>query len=106
MQRVWDELKKIEAQAEQIQADAQEKARQIVALAHQESDKLIANSKVYGQEESQKLYAQAVEEANQNREDLLKVNEQAAGKLKAQAEKRMDKAVSMVVNAVLEETSA
>jgi vacuolar-type H+-ATPase subunit H len=105
MQRVWDELKKIEAQAEQIQADAQEKAKQIVVLAQQESDKLVANSTVYGKEESQKLYAKAVEEANQNRDELLKVNQQTAEKLKIQAEKRMDKAVSTVVNAVLEETS-
>jgi vacuolar-type H+-ATPase subunit H len=106
MQKVWDELKKIEAQADQIQADAQDKAKKITTLALQESDKLVANSKVYGEEESQKLYAKAVEEANQNRAEQLKANELAAHKLQNQAEKRMDKAVSAVVDVVLEETPA
>lgn len=103
MQKVWDELKKIEAQADQIQAEAQEKAKKITTIAQQESDKLVANSKTYGEEESQKLYAKAVEEANQDRAEKLKANEATAQKLKTQAEKRMDKAVSTVVTAVLEE---
>jgi V/A-type H+/Na+-transporting ATPase subunit G/H len=104
MQKVWDELKKIEAQAERIQAEAQDKAKNITLLAKQESDKLMANSKAYGEEESAQLNAQAVEEANQHRQELLVANEQAAAKLKSQAKKRMDKAVSVVVSAVLEET--
>ena len=104
MQRVWDELKKIEAEAEQIQADAKEKAKNITALSKQESDQLMANSKAYGEEESAKIYNKAVEDANQCRSEMLKANEQEAAKLKSQAEKRMDSAVSAVVAAVLEET--
>ncbi len=103
MQRVWDELKKIEAQADQIQADARQKAKQISALAQQESDRLVANSKTYGEEEAKKLYSNAIEEANQNRAERLRANELAAEKLKSQAQKRMDTAVSAVVAAVLEE---
>ncbi|MDR0372522.1 MAG: hypothetical protein LBI79_03020 [Nitrososphaerota archaeon] len=103
MQKVWDELKKIEAQAEQIQADAQNHAKQIIAFAHQESDTLIAHSKLYGQEESQKLFAQAVEEANQNREELLKNNKKVVSKLKTHAKEHMDKVVLAVVKAILEE---
>jgi vacuolar-type H+-ATPase subunit H len=106
MQKVWDELKKIEAQAEQIQADAQTKAKDITALAKQESDKLLANSKAYGEAESAKIYQQALAEANECRSEMLKANQQEAAKLKRQAEKRMDKAVSAVVSAVLEESSA
>lgn len=106
MQKVWEELKNIEAQAEQIQNDAKDKAKTITAQAQKDAEKLFANSKTYAQEESQKLHAKAIDEANQHRDELLKVNQQAAGKLKAQAEKRMDKAVSAVVNAVLEETPA
>ncbi|MGD6852600.1 MAG: hypothetical protein ACQCN6_11125 [Candidatus Bathyarchaeia archaeon] len=103
MQKVWDELKKIEAQADQIQADAQEKAKKITTLAQQESDKLLSNSKTYGEEEAQKLYNQAIEEANRDRAEKLEANEATAQKLKAQAQKRMDNAVSTVVAAVLEE---
>jgi vacuolar-type H+-ATPase subunit H len=104
MEKVWDELKKIEAQAEQIQNDAQDRAKKMVFLAKQDAEKLVENSKTYAEAESQKLYANAIEEANQERNEHLKANEEAAGNLKLKAEKRMDKAVSLVVNAILEDT--
>ena len=104
MEKVWDELKKIEAQAEQIQNDAQDRAKKMVFLAKQDAEKLVENSKTYAEAESQKLHANAIEEANQERDEHLKTNEEAAGNLKLKAEKRMDKAVSLVVNAILEDT--
>ena len=104
MEKVWDELKKIEAQADQIQKDAQERAKNMVFLAKQDSEKLIENSRIYAEEESKKLFANAIKEANQDRNDRLKANQEAAEKLKEKAEKRMDKAVLAIVNVVLEET--
>jgi vacuolar-type H+-ATPase subunit H len=104
MEKVWDELKKIEAQAEQIQNDAQERAKNMVFLAKQDSEKLIQNSQIYAEQESQKLFANAIKEANLNRDEHLKANQEVAGKLKAKAEKRMEKAVLAVVSVVLEET--
>ncbi len=104
MERVWDELKKIEAQAEQIQNDAQDRANKMVFLAKQDAEKLVENSKTYAEAESQKLYAKALEDANQERDERLKTNEETAGNLKLKAEKHMDEAVSIVVNAVLEDT--
>jgi len=103
MEKVWDELKKIEAQAEQIQNDAQARAKKMVFLAKQDAEKLVENSKTYAEAESQKLYAKAIEKANLERDELLKTNEEAAGNLKLRAEKRMDKAVLLVVNAILED---
>jgi vacuolar-type H+-ATPase subunit H len=104
MEKVWDELKRIEAQAVQIQNDAQERAKKMVFLAKQDSEKFIENGRIYAETESQKLITNAIKEANQNRDELLKSNQEVAGKLKAIAEKRMDKAVLTVVNVVLEET--
>jgi F0F1-type ATP synthase membrane subunit b/b' len=104
MEKVWDELKKIEAQAEQIQNDAQDRAKKMVLLAKQDAEKLVENSKTYAEAESQRLQAKAIEEANQERDENLKVSAEAAENLKLIAEKRMDKAVSAVVNAVLEDT--
>jgi vacuolar-type H+-ATPase subunit H len=104
MEKVWDELKKIEAQAEQIQNDAQERAKKMVLLAKQDAEKLVENSKTYAEAESQKLYAEAIEEANQERDEHLKGNAVAAGNLKLKAEKRMNKAVLVVVNSVLEDS--
>jgi vacuolar-type H+-ATPase subunit H len=103
MEKVWDELKKIEAQAEQIKNDAQERAKKMVFLSKQDAEKLVDNSKTYAEAESQKLYAKAVEDANQERGEHLKANDEAARNLKLKAEKRMDKAVLVVVNAVLED---
>lgn len=104
MQKVWEELKNIEAQAEQIQTDAKDKAKKITTQAQKDAATLQENSKTYGAEESQKRYHAAIDVANKSREDQLATNEKAAAKLKAQAEKRMDSAVATVVKVVLEET--
>jgi vacuolar-type H+-ATPase subunit H len=106
MQKVWEELKKIEAEAEQIQNDAKDKAKKITIQAQKDAETLLANSKTYAEEESQKLYENARGEANKSREERLAANEKIAADLTIQAEKHMDKAVTAVVKAVLEETHA
>jgi vacuolar-type H+-ATPase subunit H len=103
MQKLWEELKSIEAQADQIQSDAKDKAKKLVTQAQKDAEKLLSNSKTYGAEESQKRYLSAIEEANKNREAQLAEKDEVAANLKSQAEKRMDKAVTAVVKAVLEE---
>lgn len=105
MEKVWDELKKIEAQAEQIKNDAQDRAKQMALLSNQDAEKLIENSKTYGEDESQRLHLKTVEEANQDRKEQLKANEETVANLKSKAEKRMDKAVVLVVNAILEDSA-
>jgi vacuolar-type H+-ATPase subunit H len=103
MEKVWEELKKIEAEAEQIRSEAQEKAKDMTTLAQQNGEKLIANSQTYAEEETQHLLKCTVEEATRRRDEQLKANQAAAEKLKAQAEKRMEQAISKVVKAVIEE---
>ena len=49
MEKVWEELKKIELQAEQIRIEAQNRAKEITNLANQEAEKLVANSKAYAE---------------------------------------------------------
>ena len=46
MEKVWVELKKIEAEAEQIRVEAQEKAQSIRALAKREVRKLFPTVKL------------------------------------------------------------
>ena len=104
MERVWEELKKIEAEAEQIRTDSQEQAKKITNQAQQAAEKLAANSTAYGTEEANRLSAIAMDEANLNREEQLKINQSTTGKLKVQAEKKMDLAVSKIVSSVIEET--
>ena len=103
MEKVWKELKKIEAEAEKIRSESQEKAQSMTALAQQNSKKLIANSQAYAEEEGQQLYMITVEEANRKRDERLKANELATEKLKVQAEKHMDAAITKVVNSIIKE---
>lgn len=103
MEKVWDELKKIEAQAQQIQNDAQDKAKKLTQQAKQDGEKLLSNSIIYGEEESQKIHERVTAEANNARQAQLKSNEETAEKLKVQAQKCIDKAVSRIVDSVLEE---
>jgi len=93
MEKVWGELKKIEAEAEQIRSDAQRKAESITALAQKSSEKLIANSQTYAEEEGQQLYASTVEESNRKRDEQLRACQAATEKLREQAVKRMEPAV-------------
>ncbi len=104
MEKVWNELKKIEAQAEQIRSEAQKNAKEITTLAQQEAEKLVANSKNYAEEEAQQLYTRTIEEANRNRDRQLKENDAATEQLFLQAEQRMEKAETTIVKTVLGET--
>jgi vacuolar-type H+-ATPase subunit H len=103
MEKVWEELKKIEAEAEKIRDGAQQKAQGITAQAQQSSEKLIANSQAYAEEEGQQLYAKTIEEANRKRDEQLKANQVATEKLKLQAGKRLEAAVTKAVNAIIKE---
>ncbi len=103
MEKVWEELKKIEAQAEQIRSEAQDKAKNMAVFAQKEAEELLTNSKTYAEMESQQLFQNTTDEANRNREELLKANQAAVDKLKLQAEKHMDTAISRVLDVVIKE---
>lgn len=101
MEKVWDELKKIEAQAEQIRTDAQKTANNIISTAKQDAETLIANSKIYAEKEAQQAHMKGVQEANSKRDEQLKANMLDAEKLKVQAEEHMEPAISKIVKAVI-----
>ncbi|HUJ84013.1 MAG TPA: hypothetical protein VLV84_00225 [Candidatus Acidoferrales bacterium] len=106
MEKVWEELKKIEAEAEKIRSDAQQKSQDITALAQLNSEKLVANSRTYADEEGQQLFVGTVEEANRKRDEQLKANQVVTEKLKVQARKRMELAVNEVVDAIVGEAKS
>jgi vacuolar-type H+-ATPase subunit H len=103
MEKIWDELKKIEAQADLIRGESQDKAKKMTDLATKEAEELMANSTNYADEDAQHLYQITTREANQNRDELLKANLVAADKLRLHAEKHMKPAIEKIVNAVIEE---
>ena len=104
MEKVWDELKKIDAQAEQIRSEAQINAKEIISLAQKESEELLVNGKIYAQQEAQQLYMETVEEANRNGDQQLDANQKATEHLSEQAQKRIEKASATIVAAVIGET--
>ena len=104
MEKVWEELKKIEAQAEQIRSEAQNKAKKMTDLAQKEAEELLANSEIYAEEDAQQLYMNTLREANCSRDELMKENQVAADKLRVQAEKHMKSAITKVVSTVIEES--
>jgi vacuolar-type H+-ATPase subunit H len=106
MEKVWEELKKIENQAEQIRKEAQKKTKEINQLAQQESEKLLANAKTYVEEEVRQLLQSTIEEANKKRQEQLSENQLAADQLKHLALKRMDKAEAALLKAIVGETSS
>ncbi len=104
MERIWQELRKIEAKAEQIRIDAQTKAKDITDFAEQEAEELLANSKTYAQREAQQLQQLNIEEANKNRDMQLKTNDRSLEELERTAQKRIPKAQEAIIAAVLGKT--
>jgi vacuolar-type H+-ATPase subunit E/Vma4 len=103
LEKVWEELKKIDAQAEQIRSEAQTDAKEITGLAQKEAEGLLANSKTYAQQEAQQRYEDAVSKSNLLRDEQLEANQKNIENLGKQAQKRMENASSTIVIAVLGE---
>jgi vacuolar-type H+-ATPase subunit H len=101
MEKLWNELKRVEAEAQRLHAEIEDKTKEITALAKQQADKLDADGKTFGQQEADALIASAVEDANRKRDKQLKENQAAIQKLRAKAQKQMDQASATIVNAVL-----
>ena len=103
MEKVWEELKKIEAHAQEIRSQAQSSAKEITALAQKEAERLVADSEVNAKEEAEQFYTRTVDQANLTRTYQLQKNEAAIEKLGLQAENRMDKATTAIFDVVLGE---
>ena len=105
MEKVWEELKKIEKEAEKIREGAQRMTREITSLAQRNSEKLVENSQTYAEEEGRRLYEGIVKEANFKQNEELKANEVAVERLKEYASSQMDQAVDAVMKAIVKEAS-
>ncbi len=103
MEKVWAELKKIEAQADQIREEAERKSKEISATAEQDAERLLTNSKTYSEEDAQIMQEAATVEAFQNREAELKASQETIDNITQKAKRHIDEAASTVVSAVLGE---
>ncbi len=101
MERVWAELRRIEAQADQIRSEAQTKAKEMVNVAKQEAEQLLATSKTYAEKQGHDLKQREIREANKSRVAKLKASDENLDEVERVARKRMPVAEQAVVDAVL-----
>lgn len=106
MEKVWDELRKIEKEAELMQEEGTRRSKAISEAADKEAEKIISNSKIYANDEAKRLREASVKKANENRESMIKENEAAISRIKVAAKKRNEKAISFVVDQVLGNNSS
>jgi F0F1-type ATP synthase membrane subunit b/b' len=101
MEKVCEELRKIERKAERIRSEALRTSEEIIAVAQGEAEKLFSDSRKRIEEESDELLNNFVREADKEREDALKKNEKAIKELSTTVEKRINEAVKTIFDAVL-----
>lgn len=102
MEKIWEELVKIEEEADLIRSEALDKSKQIIKITRDESEKLISDSETQANEEARELLEAFRASANKEREDALEKNEEFIKELRRSAEKRMDEAVKAILDIVLE----
>jgi F0F1-type ATP synthase membrane subunit b/b' len=88
MEKVWEELKEIESEAEQINSETMEKSQELIAVAKEDAKKLL-------------LVSTYLKDATKERDIALEKNKSSIQELKETVEKNFDKAVDAVFNAVL-----
>lgn len=101
MEKVWSELRRIEDEAASIRSEAQSMSKEIIQVGAEEAEKLVANSKIYADEDARKLRESSVKLANAQRDSLLKTNEEAIARLQRSAKKHMKEAITTIVGCVL-----
>ena len=106
MEKIWEELKKIERGADLIRFEALDKSKEMIKVVGEESEKLISDSKKQANEEAKELLEKSTEAANEERVNALKKNEEFVEDLRKLAEKRMDEAVKMIFDAMLGKTES
>jgi len=104
MEKVWEELRKIEREAERIRSEGLRKSEEIFVIAKEDAEKLVLDSRKHVEEEADELLSRYLEEANKEREDALKKNEDVIKELRITVERRINEAVKMIFDAVLGKT--
>lgn len=101
MEKVWEELRKIESKAEHIHSETLKKSEELITVAKKNAEKLLSVSKKHTEAEANKLLAKSLEESANERAAALEKNEKSIKELRATVEKCLDKAVNTILDAVL-----
>jgi F0F1-type ATP synthase membrane subunit b/b' len=101
MEKVWEELRKIESKAENIHSETLKKSEELITVANKDAEKLLSVSKKHTEAEANKLLTKYLQEAADERVAELEKNEESIKDLKATVEKHFDKAVDTIFDALL-----
>jgi vacuolar-type H+-ATPase subunit H len=101
MEKLWEELRKIENEAEHIHSETLKKSEELVAIAKQDAEKLFSASKKHIEAEADELLNKYREEAAKERDAALQKNEDIIKELGKTVENRFEKGVNMIFDAVL-----
>jgi len=101
MEKVWEELRKIESEAEHIRSETLKKSEELIARAKKDAEQLLSVSKKHTETEANKLLTKYLEEAANEHDASLEANEKTLKELRKTVETCFDKAVNTVFDAVL-----
>jgi F0F1-type ATP synthase membrane subunit b/b' len=101
MEKVWEELRKIEGTAEQIHIETLKKSEELIDLAKKDAEKLLLVSKKHTEMEANRLLNKYLEESANEHDASVEANEMILKELRKTVEKSFDKAVNTVFNTVL-----
>ncbi len=105
MEKVWNELKKIESNAEQINAEAKEKSKQIETFAEQKSEKLVASARIYATEEAERERDIILKQTHEIHDQNIRKNQQNVELIRENAQRRMKKATNRIFSAIVGEAA-
>jgi F0F1-type ATP synthase membrane subunit b/b' len=101
MEKLWEELRKIENEAEHIHSETLKNSEELVAIAKQDAEKLLSASKKHIEAEANELLNKYHEEAAKEHDAELQKNEYVIKELGKNVENRFEKAVNTIFDAVL-----
>ena len=101
MEKVWEELRKIESKAEDIHSETLKKSEELIAFAKKDADMLLSVSEKHIEAEAEELLNEYLGEAAKERDVALENNKKVIKELRTTVEKSFDKAVNTVFDVVL-----
>jgi len=103
MERVLEELRKIEQEAERIRSEASQKAKEIIDFARRGSERLLLDAEKESEQVINKSQEKFKASMKERHEQIVKNCEFEIEKLREKAEKRKEAVVNLVFKALIGE---
>ena len=103
MERVLEELKRIEEEAEKIRSEASEKAERMIKLARQEAEKLVLDAEERAEEVVNEMTENFKALMERRCKEIMRRCSSEIARLKETARKNKDRAVNLVFKILIGE---